>query len=192
MRVIRWIERYWKLLTGPCADAGAEDSLSMEPFIMQRLIIIPQPLSLLPSRLWHIAFLNVRRSGPAQPRPITLLSQARDSSALAQRSPPAPLPSGNSHSGLSERWPGYCCLWYLLVNFCNQYNIRQKNPGERRAEAVHLIFPAVAALCSAAKLGSWPSWCGIIAAEVRWELSAPAADEWLFLIKRLSHLTRDI
>lgn len=175
--------------------ADVEDSLSMEPFIMQRLIIISQPLSLCsPSLLFALTYrfpkCQEEWSGTANPKP--LLSQADDGSALAQRSLLALLPSGNNHSGLNERWPGYCCLWYLLVNFCNQYNIRQKSPGERRAEAVHLIFPPVAALCSAAKLGSWPSWCGIIAAEVRWELSAPAPDEWLFLIKRLSHLTRDI
>lgn len=149
------------------------------------------PLSSLSLALTY-RFPKCQEEWSGMARPVTLLSQAKESSALAQRSPPAPLPSGNSHSGLGERWPGYCCLWYLLVNFCNQYNIRQKNPGERRAEAVHLIFHAVAALCSAAKLGSWPSWCGIIAAEVRWELSAPAPDEWLFLIKRLYHLTRDI
>lgn len=106
--------------------------------------------------------------------------------------PSPPFSTGNSHSGTSNRWPGYCCLWYLLVNFCNQYNIRRGSPGEQGAEAAHLILQPAAAPCSPAKLGSWPSWCGIIAAEVRWELSAWATDEWLFLIKRLSHLTRDI
>ncbi|CAM4607333.1 unnamed protein product [Leuciscus chuanchicus] len=41
----------------------------------------------------------VRHSQP----PYPLLSQPDDGSALAQRSLQAPLPSGNNHSGLSER-----------------------------------------------------------------------------------------
>lgn len=101
-------------------------------------------------------------------------------------------PLGNNGSGITDRWPGYCCLWYLLVNFCNQYNISQQSPREWKPETVHLILKPAPALCSAAKLGSWPTWCGIIAAEVRCELSRAAPDEWLFLIKRLARPTRDI
>ena len=112
-----------------------------------------------------------------------------DGGALALSAAPPP---GNSHSGITDRWPGYCCLWYLLVNFCNQYNISRQSPREWKPETVHLILESAPAPCSAAKLGSWPTWCCIIAAEVRCELSRGAADEWLFLIKRLSHPTRDI
>lgn len=78
---------------------------------------------------------------------------------------------GNSGSGITDRWPGYCCLWYLLVNFCNQYNISQQSPWEWKPETAHLILEPAPAPCSAAKLGSWPTWCSIIAAEVRCELS---------------------
>lgn len=66
-------------------------------------------------------------------------------------------------------WPGYCCLWYLLVKFLNQYSISRRSSWEWKPAAVYLILEPACALCSAAKLGSWPTWCGIIAAEVRCE-----------------------
>lgn len=66
-------------------------------------------------------------------------------------------------------WPGYCCLWYLLVKFLNQYNISPSCSWEWKPAAAYLILEPACALCSAAKLGSWPTWCGIIAAEVRCE-----------------------
>lgn len=66
-------------------------------------------------------------------------------------------------------WPGYCCLWYLLVNFLNQYNISLRSSWDWKPAAAYLILEPACALCSAAKLGSWPTWCGIIAAEVRCE-----------------------
>lgn len=175
---------------------GQSDSLSMQPFIMQRLIII----SCLLISHWHIAFLNVSTNSPCLPPLPSCAGEPSlhpahsydDGSALALNVQPSPLPLGNSGSGITDRWPGYCCLWYLLVNFCNQYNISQQSPWEWKPETVHLILKPAPALCSAAKLGSWPTWCGIIAAEVRCELSHMAPDEWLFLIKRLSHPTRDI
>lgn len=78
-------------------------------------------------------------------------------------------PVGNFYSGIASRWPGYCCLWYLLVKFLNQYNISPRSSWEWKPAAVYLILEPACVLCSAAKLGSWPTWCGIIAAEVRCE-----------------------
>ena len=78
-------------------------------------------------------------------------------------------PVGNFYSGITSHWPGYCCLWYLLVKFLNQYNISPRSSWEWKPATAHLILEPACALCSAAKLGSWPTWCGIIAAEVRCE-----------------------
>lgn len=82
-----------------------------------------------------------------------------------------PTPLGDSYSGITDRWPGYCCLWYLLVNFCNQYNISLCSSWEWKPEAAHLILRLAPAPCSAAKPGGWPPWCSMIAAEVRRELA---------------------
>lgn len=165
---------------------------------MQRLIIISRSLI----SHWHIAFLNVSTVSslrtsllppPAAERQKALAAPCTQLWWWQCFSPErvAP-PPGNSSSGITDRWPGYCCLWYLLVNFCNQYNISQQSPWEWKPETAHLILEPAPAPCSAAKLGSWPTWCGIIAAEVRCELSRTVPDEWLFLIKRFSHPTRDI
>lgn len=164
---------------------------------MQRLIIIYRPPTLCFALTYRFPKCQEEWQGAVDPRaahrPATGAALAPITAHCSSLLLPSPsFSTGNSHPGTSDRWPGYCCLWYLLVNFCNQYNIRRGSPGEQGAEAVHLILQPAAAPCSPAKLGSWPSWCGIIAAEVRWELTAWATDEWLFLIKRLSHLTKDI
>lgn len=82
---------------------------------------------------------------------------------------PTASPEGNAYSSIAGPWPGYCCLWYLLAKFLNQYNISPRSSWEWKPAAVHLILEPACALCSAAKLGSWPTWCGIIASEVRCE-----------------------
>lgn len=96
---------------------------------------------------------------------FNLCSRHHESGASAQSVGPV----GNFYSGITSRWPGYCCLWYLLVKFLNQYNISPRSSWEWKPAAAHLILEPACALCSAAKLGSWPTWCGIIAAEVRCE-----------------------
>lgn len=103
------------------------------------------------------------------PFPVNLIQPAlshHDRGAWARR---APASRGDSYSGITDPWPGYCCLWYLLVNFRNQYNINPPSSWEWKPETVHLILKPAPAPCSAAKLGSWPTWCSIIAAEVRCE-----------------------
>lgn len=62
-----------------------------------------------------------------------------------------PGPQGSVLSpGLTNHWPSYCCLWYLLVNFCNQYNISPCSSWEWKPEVAHLILRPAAAPCSAA------------------------------------------
>lgn len=89
-----------------------------------------------------------------------------ESCTSTQRVPPV----GNSYAGITGHWPGYCCLWCLPVKFPNQCNVSPRSSWEWKPTAAYLILELACALCSAAKLGSWPTWCGIIASEVRCEL----------------------
>lgn len=119
---------------------------------------------------WNLLKCHFVLQALTLPFPVNLTQPAlrhHDSSAGRR----APASRGGLYSGITDRWPGYCCLWYLLVNFRNQYNISPPSSWEWKPETVHLILKPAPAPCSAAKLGSWPTWCGIIAAEVRCELA---------------------